>query len=178
MDRQVAYLIFLAGTPLWVFLTHFSVSRPFLFAARKVSPLWIGTSSILIFSFVTLCIAWKIRLRFVAGTEEFLWDATYGAIVFTALAFSYFQLFAMTETSRRTRILRELYLRGSMTLKEFQLEYGPAAMLSVRLQRMVTLGQLRRWGARYQVKGRHLLWVGKIMSAWARVLGYSERRGF
>lgn len=117
-------------------------------------------------------------LRLAAASREFSWYILFTVLVIAGLSFSYFQLFAMTETARRIRILRELFLRGSMTLKEFQSEYGPSGILSVRLERMVTLGQLGRSGVRYQLKGRLLLWVGNVMSFWSRVLGYSERNGF
>lgn len=178
MEARAWYLFGLAGTPLVTFLFHLVISRLFVSFTHKFSPLWVAISAIAASCAFMTGLMWNHHLRFLVNSREFFWACLYGALVFSGLAFSYFQIFAMTETSRRTRILRELLSRGFMSLKEIQQAYGPSGMLSVRLARMVELGQLKRTGVRYQIKGRLLLWIGKIMSFWARVLGYEERKGF
>jgi hypothetical protein len=88
------------------------------------------------------------------------------------LAFCYFQVFAMTETARRLRILYELYTRKDTTLSQLDAEYGALRMLETRLARMVEIGQLGYDGQRYTLRRTLLLRVGQLMSFWAKVLGF------
>ncbi len=173
MDAKGFYLILLLISPLGVLLTHIPFARVLNRIHPRLSPLYTTAFVILDVYFIIQVFAWALYLRHLP-LQEAVFGFIYGTFVYGGLAFSYFQFFAMTETARRIRILRELHDKGPVTRDELASRYGADQMLGIRLNRMVELGQLEKEGGRFKVKGRLLLYVAKLMSTWARVLGFSK----
>lgn len=172
MEDGISYLILLLLSPLVAFCLHFLLIRVARFFSHEISPLPVALFAVLCGLPVVGWGSWEIYLKDLVDFQERFWGVLYALLVYGGLAFSYFQTFAMTETARRIRILRELYSRGRVTLRELESEYSGANMLAVRLERMVALNQLTQRQDRYWVKGRLLLGVGKIMEVWARLLKF------
>lgn len=170
MDTIGVFLILLILSPLFILITHSLLVRVLAALRVTVQPLKTGALAVAV-TFIWLApLAWLFFLR---TLETGLGAAAlYGVLVYCCLAFCYFQVFAMTETARRLHILHELYTKGDMTLSQLDSAYGADQMMSIRLARMVEIHQLSYDGAHYRVCGNFLLFVGRIMSFWAKVLGY------
>ena len=173
MSTKAFYLLLLFVSPFWVLVAHIAVARALRQVKRDLSPLYGTAFVILDLYFIIQVLAWVFYLRHLP-LQEAAFGCLYGTLVYGGLAFSYFQFFAMTETARRIRILRELHDKGPLTRNQLAASYGAEQMLTIRLNRMVELGQLEKEGDRFKVKGRLLLYVARITSAWARVLGFSK----
>ncbi len=168
------YLILLFFSPVAAFGVHFCLAwmtRPW---QNQGSSLVVAAVAVLIGGWGVLFAGWRIYLNGLGASERF-WGVAYGVLVYGGLSFSYFQLFAMTETARRIRIVRELFLRGPLPIEELRVDYGADKMLAIRFDRMVALGQLVQQGDHYVVGGKLLLVVGKIMAGWAKVLGFQKK---
>lgn len=167
------YLLILFFSPLLVFFFHFLLAR--LLAAFKVRVSALHPTALVVLVGFFLCGAtsWNYFANDLIDLSEHAILTLYGVMVYICLSFSYFQLFAMTETARRIYILRELY-SGTLSQEQIQNHYGGGEILSVRLERLVAWNQLMRLGDRYVIKGRFLLYVAKTMDGWARVLGFRK----
>ena len=175
MDAQFCCIIMLACSPLLAFILHILAARSLRYLNPNTPPLLVAAFAILVGCIIMGILVWQSYLRFVTTATERFWGAGYGILVYSDLSFSYFIFFAMTESARRIRILQELYLRGKMTLGELRVTYVTTEMVSVRLERMVALKQLRRLGDRYLLEGPLLYCVGRIMFFWSKLLGFSKR---
>ena len=175
MDSKIHYLIFLTISPIWIFFLHIVSVRLFQYLKPNTPPLSVAAYGILSGYMLMGAWSWFYYLRFVGSDSERFCAAIFGALVYTCLAFCYFILFAMTESARRIHILRKLYLRREISVQELASEYGAANMLSVRLARMTALKQLRVSGNRYFLYKCTLLYVGKVMSFWSKLLRFSEK---
>ena len=173
MNPQIRYLILLSCSPVLAFISHMVLARVISgFKWGKLSPLIISVVAVLTGFAIIGAGAWQLSLRHMpAGSERFA-AILYGLAVYSGLSFSYFQLFAMTETARRIRILSELELRGPLKRHEITGRYSANDILSVRLERLLTWRQLERADNRYILKGRFLYRIAKIMESWAWVLGF------
>ena len=161
----MAYLFLLAASPFLMFFIHMLTGRFYMKMNLNSSPLisavWAIAVSFLLIGFT----GWKImRADFVA--------MIYGALVFAFLAGSYYILFAMTEAARRIKILQEIYHKGEISVAELNRDYGPAQLFSIRLERLVALGQLEKRDGRFYLKGRLLYCVGVFVSLWGKLLKF------
>ena len=156
-------------SPLVVFLLHALCARIFWKVRPGLSPLSVAALAVLCGYFATGFLAWQYHLRFM-NFNETLWPMVYALTVYTCLSFCYFILFTMSETARRIHILRKLQERGPIPLNKLAAEYNATDMLSVRLERLVALKQLKHIQGRYFLNTRLLWWAGKVVSAWARLL--------
>ena len=69
----------------------------------------------------------------------------YLAIVSLGFCYSYFHLFNMSETARRIRMLRRIYLNGgSVAVKSLESEYSIEHIVKIRIQRLMDTGVLTR----------------------------------
>src|SRR3989338_3597177 len=174
MATEVFYLFFLIFSPALVFIIHLILGRMFHFLRPRSSPLVGAIWSVFMGFFVVAFFSWRSYLNFIPnGWEKFL-AGTYGVIVYCSFSICYFILFAMTESARRIRILHELYLSGAKTVDELRNEYGATHMLSVRLDRMVSLKQLKKYNNRYYTDGQMLYWIARVITFWSKLLKFSE----
>jgi hypothetical protein len=169
------FFLFLAAlffSPAFIFVTHVLVTRLITAMRLTVQPLLTGVLAVVISLAWLAPVTWAIFLKNISLVPD-LWVAVlYGILTYGGLAFCYFQVFAMTETARRLHILHELYTKKGMTLSQLEAEYGASQMLETRLHRMVEIGQLNYHGAYYTLRSGLLLGVGRVMSFWAKVLGF------
>lgn len=81
-----------------------------------------------------------------AGSMGFsIQECVYLAIVSLGFSYSYFHLFNMTETARRIRMLRRIYLNGgAVSVKAIEAEYSVEHIVKIRIQRLMDTGVLTR----------------------------------
>ena len=175
MELEIHYLLLLLCSPLIAFAIHLIVARVLRLLKFNLSPLLVAAFAVLVGYVVMAALSWPIFLRHQSGESEKFWAALYGLLVYGGLAFSYFQLFGMSETARRIHILYDLKSHGPMPRGEIHSRYRLSDMLSVRLGRLMEWKQLRIVGGRYVLNGRFFLYgVAKIAECWARVLGFQQ----
>lgn len=167
------YLILLASTPCLTLILQAAALRILRLIQIETSPQLVAIFSVLAGYPVIGIIAWWSFLRHLKLGLELGIACLYGVTVYGGLAYAYFHLFNMSETARRFRILYELKSRGRMTRRELDTRYSPTRMLSIRLERLVAMGQLRKEGDRYFLHGKLLYSTAKILVIWGRLLRLS-----
>ena len=172
--NQIYYLMILALSPGLALLVHMIAARVFRFVGFSSPSLAVAICSIVAAFLIESVLTWYVFLKFIESSQELFCSIVYGLFVFGGLSFSYFILFTLTETARRIHILFQLCLHGEKTLAELSAGYGAQTMLSIRLQRMVALKQLRFWNDRYFVNAWPLYHAAKIVSLWSVLLGFSK----
>lgn len=98
----------------------------------------------------------------------------YTLITYNSLAYVYFHVFNMSETARRVRILIELRKAGRIGRQDIFKQYSSDDIVDVRLDRLLSLKQLRVDGGIYRVDRRFLLFAAKAYSMWVSLLGGSS----
>lgn len=166
------YLALLFTTPLVNLFLHAFVVRIMRRFKKNISSQVAAILSILAGYPIVGFAVWWIYLHRLHGNIEQLFSGVYAALVYSCLSYAYFHLFNMSETARRFRIAYEIKRRGSMTRAEINEFYKPDDMLTVRLERLVAMKQLKRTGDRLVLEGRLLYFIAKILMKWARVLGF------
>lgn len=169
----IKILLILASTPLQVIIIHILASR----LLRQIPP-QLTTVGCAVFGQVPIgLILWfLVFLRYPMSLIEVVITSFYAFIVYNALAYTYFHLFNMSETARRIKILYEIDRAGSLSNEAIPCNYGVSEMLSVRLKRLVDIGQLDLKGGTYTQKGRLLYFAAWIVLTWRRILGFCNAR--
>ena len=178
MNPQFFYLFLLSFSPVLVFLLHIIAVRIYRLFKPKASPLSVVILAILAGYVVEGVWVWQSYLKTLRSEAGLLSAALYGLLVYSGLSFCYFIVFNMTESARRIHMLRELYVQKQLSLGELDREYNVAKMLSVRLERLTALGQLRKVEGRYFLRERILYYAGLILSSWAKLIGFSHEKNF
>ena len=176
MDPMLRYLFILLASPVFAFLVHLALVRLCSLLKLHFNPLLVAGFSVLAGLFLMSFVWWRWALSSIWEPSERLWAYVYGFIVYNKLAFCYFQLFAITETALRIRILRELRSEGKTRRSDLHHRYGAADMLSVRLMRLEQWGSLKSSNHRYLLSGCFLYAVAKVIDWWAGVLGFKKER--
>lgn len=169
-DFGVGFLAVLATSPIWILLTHIAVAR----LCRRAPPQLVAATACLAGIVPTTLLAWVLG---VADRRSFLQtpiEVTYGCVVYSCLAYSYFHVFNMSETARRIRILAEMYLAGSLTAGEISRQYSGSALVETRIDRLVVAHQLEMRGDRYMPAGRLLYIAARVTRGWRSVLGFDR----
>jgi len=110
--------------------------------------------------------AWWCSLRYLMNDPaELAFGALFAVIVYNALGVFYFQCFNLSETSLHIHALTGIFLGHEMSPQK-EAEYDAAAMVAVRLDRLVELGQARKLGDRYFASGRSFLFASKLFDFW------------
>jgi len=85
-------------------------------------------------------------------------------IIYSSLGYCYFHFINLGETARRIRILRELYeSNGGLTLDKILKRYNAEAMVELRLQRLISSGQIILKDGRLHVGKPVLSFISKII---------------
>lgn len=84
------------------------------------------------------------------------------AITFGALAYCYFHFINLGETARRIRIMREFY-DEPISYEQLLAKYNAAAIVKVRLKRLINNGQVIEESGRYRIGNPSVLLMAKIM---------------
>lgn len=96
------------------------------------------------------------------------WMTSFYAFFYSLLVgYSYFHLFNMSETSRRIKILVTLSGQSPLSLREMGQFYKEDEVVSVRMERLVDLGQVRQNGISYILSSR-ILYGPAVFMMWFR----------
>jgi hypothetical protein len=168
---MLKYLILLACSPLSIFILHMAATRVFMRYKFDMP----NQVILIICSFVghipMAAAIWMVYLRYLTTPVELVWTVIYSLIVYNILAYCYFHIFNMSDTARRIRILYEIY--NSKRLKESDLAslYSANNMLDSRLERFLSMKQIKFSDGRYLLNRKFLYYVAKIVAGWGRILG-------
>jgi sensor histidine kinase YesM len=141
------------------------------------------TIQVMIFHFISrLSLLRSILLGFVTGlifliTFSFylfspfhLWTCVQPGIFLTnlmtyiALSYGYFHFVNLGETARRIRLLREIYNeRGGITNIELVKRYNSKKMLELRINRLLSKGQITARDNRYFIQSRLMLIITRVI---------------
>jgi hypothetical protein len=166
-----ALLAVLAASPLWIFLSHVVLARVFI----RTAPQLVAIAAVLAGALPTVLLIGTLAVPGPPALLRMPVAATYAAVVYACIAYSYFHLFNMSETARRIRILRELHAAGSLTAEEISRLYSGADVLETRFDRLLATGQLQVRAGRFVAAGRLLYMAACLVRAWRLVLGLERR---
>lgn len=171
MTPFLNFLIVLSLTPAFVFILHAFFVRVFSGIVKGASNQSIAVWSI-IAGYIPMAFAlWHVYIKGLGEMSEALFSALFALIVYSALAYSYFHVFNMSETARRIKILREIHLAGRISREELARGYNANEMIKARLERLERLGQIRLTGGRYVLAGRLFYMISRAMEYWACLIG-------
>jgi hypothetical protein len=115
---------------------------------------------------------WAVVLRQLTTVPgELMWAGIYSLLVYNSLAYSYFHVFNMGETSRRIRVLSEIYASKQLKVSEISSVYGANDILDLRLERLLSMNQIKRSGDRYLLDNKLLYYAARMVEAWGHLLG-------
>jgi hypothetical protein len=97
-------------------------------------------------------------------TSGQLWILFTNLLIFIALGYGYFHFVNLGETARRIRLLREIYGEaGGITKEELVRRYNGKTMLELRLNRLLSKGQIVIRDNRYFIHSRLMLFISRII---------------
>lgn len=167
-DPRLTLLLVLLASPLVVLALNVAVhrllraaGRPFV-AQKTVFFCAVGANV------PVLAAAWWLALRHVADPVELAFGWLFALGLHNALACFYYQCFSLSETSLHIHALTEVYLGHQ---PKPQPEQGLDEAVSVRLDRLVELGQARVAGGRYVSCGGIFLYVARLFDFWRWLIG-------
>ena len=156
-----------------LFTTHILVSR---YGGRYLSlksPQVILVRLTLAYNSAVLVGTWLIARFEARDAAHTMYMLVFAFLVFNGIAYGYFHIFNMSETARRIRMLLQLRQAGpaGLRIEELERQYTPKDMIAARLDRLVRMNQLSlAQDGRYRVAGNTLLWAGRIMGLWRRLV--------
>ncbi len=161
------WLVFLS--PLFQFLFHAIAARLY----KGKSPQIVVLCAIFICAFVLLLwlgFLWSLDPN--RTLKIYLICMLYFLVGYFAMAYSYFNLFNISETGRRLKILYEL-LQEDLTESKLTQIYGRDEIVQIRLDRLCAMGQLEKGTDGYRIKSKFLLFAGHCANFWRALLGFS-----
>ncbi len=165
---KLSMIIILTGSPFITAAVHMLATRVFCNSTQQI----IAIRSVMISYLPVALLLWKYSFQQYAPASLFWTSAGYCLIVHTALAYTYFHFFNMSETARRIRLLYEIYHSGSLTAETINRLYRTSDVIHLRLKRLVDLKQLVFRGGYYTINDRTLYRAARIVFFWRRVLGF------
>lgn len=156
MSTVLLYLIVFIISPLTVFLIQAVINRVLVTQSPQARTILSMVLGYPVFFGV---------LYFIPFSHEERTFAFYG-YVFLAYSFSsytYFHIFNMSETSRRVRMLMAIQNEKTQNLKNLGEIYDERQMIQARLNRLVSLRQIKILEGLYYPKGRIFLWTSLIL---------------
>ena len=120
-----------------------------------------GFLSGLLFLVVLYVVLWGFSA---ADIPSLLYHGMVGVISFGSLSYGYFHFINLGETARRIRILREFSEAGGrLTYAELLTRYNARTQIDIRLQRLLTTGQIVDKGGTLVIGKGTVLRITKIM---------------
>lgn len=116
-----------------------------------------------------LCIVWVVSAA-PSDTVGLIVSLLYFFLIYLLAGYVYFHFFNMSETARRVRLLIESSKTGSLNKTDLKNLYPHQDIVSVRIERLSALGELRRSGDRYVLGNRVLLLPAKLIFTLRRLL--------
>ena len=156
-----------------LFPAHVLLSRYGGQRLRLKSPQVLLVRLVLAVNIPVLAGAWLIARSELRDTAQTMYMLVFAFLVFNGIAYAYFHIFNMSETARRIRMLLQIRRAGptGLRVRELEHQYSQQDMIEARLDRLVLMKQLSLGpDGRYRVAGNTLLWAGRIMGLWRRLV--------
>ena len=170
LTTTIKFLVLLAFSPPLALIVHIFVSRLVTPLRPDISRQSLCAGSILLGNIPMALLLWSLVIGDMAGAELLL-VILYALIVYNSLGYCYFHLYNMSETARRIRLLFEINEAGSLILKDIERLYETKDLKMVRIDRLLSMGQIEKRSGRYVLKGRLLYCTAKVVAFWAFLLG-------
>ncbi|MHB1141720.1 MAG: hypothetical protein ACYC1T_08185 [Sulfuricaulis sp.] len=172
-EISIVLLGYLLATSVALFTVHVLLSRYGGWLWRMLPPQVLLVRLVLTFNLVMLAGAWLIARHEARDAAQTMYMLVFAFLVFNGIAYAYFHFFNMSETARRIRMLLQIRRAGpaGLRVQELERQYSPKDMISARLDRLARMNQLLLTpDGRYRVAGNTLLWAGRIMGLWRRLV--------
>jgi hypothetical protein len=114
-----------------------------------------------------------ILATFIPGMD---WSGyIYVLMTVNALSFFYFQIFNMSETARRIKVLIGIRSGKVGSLNDLDRYYDTSSALDIRLERLEELSQVTKLpDGKYVIKGKFLYLGSYIIPLFRKILGYYD----
>lgn len=173
MSTTTSLLILLACSPLLVLVLQMVATRVNALMGRGTSAQAIALGCAIVGNIPMAIAIWVVALRRLTTTpSDPVWTGIYSLVVYNALAYSYFHVFNMGETSRRIRVLSEICASKQLKASEISSIYGASKILDLRLERLLSMSQIKRSGNRYLLDNKLLYYAARVVEAWGHLLGF------
>ncbi len=171
MDDIARLLILLILSPLVVLTLHTVVSRYYRGRVVDTSPQMVSILCVLLGHIPMGFSIWYLVLKdFLSAPDRLISTALYSLVVYNAMGYTYFHVFNMSETSRRIRILYEIYRAGALSQPDIARLYDTDDMVSVRIERLVLMGQIKQYHGRYVLDRRLFYHVARAVALWGTII--------
>jgi hypothetical protein len=170
MNNEVSIMLlgYVLAIPVALFAAHVLLSR---YGGQQLRLLLVQLA--LTFNLAVLAGTWLIAWHEARDVAQTMYMLAFAFLVFNGIAYSYFLFFGMSETARRIRMLLQIRWAGpsGLHIRGLERQYSQKDMIEARLDRLVRMNQLSLApDGRYRVAGNTLLWVGRIMGLWRRLV--------
>jgi hypothetical protein len=164
--------LIVVSAPFCICLAHAAVSRAVRAFGVSVAPQLIVLSVVLIGNIPVAWAAWEWVLRDLARSPgEVICGLCYVLITYNGFGFCYFHVLNASETSLSVHIIMELLVEGEFAPDELERRYSATHMIATRIERMITLGQLKDKDGYFVSSNHTLVIAGKLMNMWRTALG-------
>jgi len=116
-----------------------------------------------------LCYLWVAEIS-PSSTSGIIISVLYLFLVYILAGYVYFHFFNMSETARRVRLLIESSKTGTLKKNDLPRLYPHRDIVSIRIERLTALGELRLSGDRYVLGNKALLLPAKLIFALRHLL--------
>ncbi len=165
-----ALMFLLLVSPFALAVFHALAVRCALMMKVKISNQALVVLCILLFFLPVLAAAWLV----LQGGRNDPLSYIYVALVYFSFAYFYFHIFNMSETARRIKILMGIQSSKIRSLKDIPAYYDIDNALTIRLKRLIQLGQIRKKGVTYSLKGRVLYYVSFLIPVFRFLLAFDD----
>jgi hypothetical protein len=154
--------------PIFLLVFHALLAR--LLPFTNIQP---SNQKLAFYAAVVLNLPVLVAAKFIPGID---WSAyIYIFITVNSLSFFYFQIFNMSETARRIKVLIGIRSGKVGSLGDLDRYYDTSSALEIRLERLEELSQVIKLpDGKYVIKG-HFLYLGSyIIPVFRKILGYYD----
>lgn len=170
MSNDIKMLIILFASPFTIFVIHIVLRRVF----TNSSPIGAAFKSAILGYIPTIFFLWSFVFYNISSNLELVTAIFYCFVVYSSLAYIYFNFFLLSETARRIRILYEIYRQDSLFEKDIMGIYNLSDIISIRLKRLVEMKQLRCANGYYSIDGKILYLAALVIAFWRNMLGFER----
>ena len=171
MNKLVMLLVVVALSPIAVLGLHIVLHRVLASGGRHVT----GHASAMraiaaVFAIVMAWAWWFVLAPLSAGWLELAAGVVYVTILYGAVSLLYVNIVNIAETSLHMHTLLEVAWAGRLTAAELYSRYNAVHMVTARLDRLTSLGQIGLRDGRYFLASRSLLRFANTIVFWHYVI--------
>lgn len=174
MNLEIKMLAILSGTPFLIFFIHMILVR---ILHNNTSAQMVAVKSAMLGYLPTALILWHFVFYYFNSSSRIISAAAYCFIIYSALAYTYFHFFNMSETARRIRILYEVYRAGTLPCEKIKAMYKSSDIVHLRLKRLISMKRLRYSDGYYSMDDKILYSAALFITSWRKIIGFNDNIG-